>query len=117
MCVTFGHAVDLLPARVGVGQEEVADLLESDERGRMRSVLELVGYDRLELFAKRLTVEYGRDALARLHLTHVLLDVGRPLQIASVLRIVRVDGLDELAVAGVDARRRGRRGLVIQYLC
>ena len=53
----------------------------------MRAVLELIGDDRLELLAERLRVEYGRDALTRLHLTHVLFHVRWSLQLATVLRI------------------------------
>ena len=70
-----------------VGQEKLADLLQGNQASRMRSVLELIGYDRLELFAERLRVEYGRDTLTRLHLTHVLFHVRWPLQLATIVRV------------------------------
>ena len=84
-----------LCAGVAVGQQELADLLEGDEAGGVGAVLELVGDDRLELLPEGLAVEYGGDALARLHGAHVLFDVGGTLHLAPVLGIFRVDGFDE----------------------
>lgn len=111
--VTFAHGGDLLPSGVGVGQQELGYGLQGDERRMMRTVLELVSYDGLELLAERLAIEYGGDALAGLHLTHVLFDVRWPLQLAPVVGIFGINVLDELARTACSIVSIG--GLVERY--
>lgn len=90
-----------------VRQQDLGDLLQSEERGGMRSRLDLVMDDLLQLLSEGLRFQDLGDARAVVHLFQVLLHLGRTSQLTHVFWVVRVwERKDRMRREGDEAGER-----------
>lgn len=73
----------------GLWQQQVGDMLQGKERGRT-PLGNLLRNNLLQVFPKSLGVQHHRNPWPPFHLLHVFLHFCRALQVAPVLRVIRI---------------------------